>query len=117
MPVFKPGSMTKKVVEFGNANANHGQILVGPSYQISFSSNFIQFLSVLLRGRGGLSHTLLKVKSKFILATRISKHAKSSRNFGLSEHAQQLSFKMCLSNSFGLLNFYFFCAKNMGFSY
>ena len=38
----------KKVAEFGNANANHGPILVGPSYQISFSSNFIQFLSVLL---------------------------------------------------------------------
>ena len=38
----------KKVAEFGKANVNHGPILDGPTYQISFSSNFIQFLSVLL---------------------------------------------------------------------
>ena len=38
----------KKVAEFGNTNANHAPILIGSGYQVSFSSNFIQFFSLLL---------------------------------------------------------------------
>ena len=82
MPVFRPGSVTKKVAKFGNTNANHGPVLVGSGYQVSFLSSFIQFLSleVSVIKRKRLNRSLFWLLA-FLNMLNACQH------FGLSEHA------------------------------